>query len=33
MGVIFQAYGATAPFLLGGIGMLLLLILAWRVVR
>jgi len=33
MGVIFQTYGATAPFLLGGIGMLLLLILAWRVVR
>jgi MFS family permease len=33
MGVIFQSISPTAPFLIGGIGMLLLLILAWRVVR
>lgn len=33
MGIIFQSISPTAPFLIGGIGMLLLLILAWRAVR
>lgn len=33
MGVIFQVINPTAPFLIGGIGMLLLLVLTWRVVR
>ncbi|MCU0466302.1 MAG: MFS transporter [Anaerolineae bacterium] len=33
MGVLFQSLGPTAPFLVGGVAMFVLLALAWRVVR